>query len=532
MRTNLPLLFFFLIIGIISSCKNQVPKEVSPEIPPAEILYHLCQRSFYDSNGDSHGDLRGLMQKLDYLQELGITSILLLPLYESVFYHNYFPIDFKKIDPEFGTEVDFLELVKEIHKRDMRIYMDMEVHYITEDHLWFKESYQNPESEYSRYIIYNDSLNEKPESIVWDLKELTGYDSTTKKVMTLNLYDEKCKAYIYDLFKYWLDPNQDGNFEDGVDGYRIDHMMDDLDWKNGLIPNMLTEFWQPLIAELKSINPDITIMGEQAEWDDYGADYFKKAELDWVFAFGAKSGINNFDKAELISKYDSAFAITPEGKNQVIFIENHDVTRFATQVENQLPKMKVGAAFNLLLKGIPSIYYGQEIGMKGLNNQYKNIDGNHIPLREAFEWYEKWDKPGMALWYKDTGPWWTNTSLKNSDGISYEEQKKDENSLWHFYKKLIELRKSHIAISEGDMYFFANGNEAVVSMLRNKLDQFIFININLSNQMQNAAIATSAIEGMKLPFKTLLGEADYQVEESKLKFQLKPFEVQVLKIQN
>jgi len=82
-----------------------------------EIIYHLFQRSFYDSNGDGHGDLNGVAQKLNYLQELGVTSILLLPLYESVYYHNYFAVDFHKIDPEFGTMQDYINLVKEVHRR-------------------------------------------------------------------------------------------------------------------------------------------------------------------------------------------------------------------------------------------------------------------------------------------------------------------------------------------------------------------------------------------------------------------------------
>ncbi len=525
MKTNLISLLALTIISL-HACQAPVTDNIDSRNGNfVEILYHVCQRSFYDSNGDKHGDLNGLIQKLDYLQELGITSILLLPLYESVFYHNYFPIDFKKIDPEFGTEEEFFNLVKEVHKRGMRIYMDMEIHYITEDHLWFKESYKNPESEYSRYIIYTDSLNEEPESIVWDLKELTGYDGTTRKVMTLNLYDEKCKAYIYDLFKYWLDPNQDGNFEDGVDGYRIDHMMDDLDWKNGLIPNMFTQYWRPLFEELKALNPKVRIMGEQAEWDDYGEDYFLKAGLDWVFAFGAKSGINNFDKEEILSRYDSAFAITPKEKNQVIFIENHDVTRFATKVDNHLQKMKVGAAFNLLLKGIPSIYYGQEIGMKGLNNQYPNIDGNHIPLREAFEWYEQKDGPGMSFWYKDTGPWWTNSTVKDADGISYEEQQKDLNSLWHFYKKLIALRKAHLALSQGALQFIENQNDRVVTFIRSYQQEHALVHINLSNEAQTARIAVSFI-----PNEDLLGETRYTVKDGISTFQLNPFEALVLDI--
>jgi alpha-amylase len=101
----------------------------------SELIYHVCQRSFYDSNGDLNGDLNGLRQKLDSLQELGVTTILLLSLYEADCYHNCFANDFEKIDPEFGTIEEYIELVKDIHKRVMKIYINTEIQYFTSKHL-------------------------------------------------------------------------------------------------------------------------------------------------------------------------------------------------------------------------------------------------------------------------------------------------------------------------------------------------------------------------------------------------------------
>ncbi|MDZ7377333.1 MAG: alpha-amylase family glycosyl hydrolase, partial [candidate division KSB1 bacterium] len=187
--------FIFKIISIIAfivilDCLNhitiaQVVKSNSPE---SQVFYHIFLRSFYDSNGDGHGDLKGLEEKLDYLQELGITSVLITPLYHSDFYHNYFPIDFEEIDPEFGTKEDYFGLVKEMHRRGMKLIMDMEIHYVTEDHLWYKDSYQNPASPYSNHILYNDANNTDPESIIYNLTELKSYDGKIIKVATTNLY--------------------------------------------------------------------------------------------------------------------------------------------------------------------------------------------------------------------------------------------------------------------------------------------------------------------------------------------------------
>lgn len=117
---------------LIISC-GEPGEKISGTSAKPEVIYHVVQRSFYDSNGDLQGDLNGLRQKLDYLQDLGVTSILLLPLYQSVYYHNYFSSDFKKIDSTFGTKEDYLNLVKVIHRRGMKLYMDMETQYVTEE---------------------------------------------------------------------------------------------------------------------------------------------------------------------------------------------------------------------------------------------------------------------------------------------------------------------------------------------------------------------------------------------------------------
>ena len=498
----------------------------------AEIIYHICQRSFFDSDGDRHGDLPGLKQKLDYLQELGVTSILLFPLYESVFYHNYFPIDFETIDPEFGTMEEYLSLVRAVHERGMKIYMDMEIHYITEDHLWFQDSYRNPDSPYSEYILYRDSLNETFESIIFNLSTLTGYDGTTRRVTTLNLHNEKCKRYLYDLFRYWLDPNQDGRFDDGVDGFRIDHMMDDLDWKNGVVPNMFRGFWRPLFEELRAVNTNVKIIGEQAEWNDLGERYFTEADLDYAFAFEIKSSILAMDKSMIINKVDSTWQVTPKDKDQIVFIENHDTHRFMSEIEGDLAKARIGAALNLLLPGIPSIYYGQELGMQGKGGfgAYGNTDANDIPRREAFEWFEHWDREGMALWYKDSGPWWDETNLKNADGISVEEQRKDKQSLWRIYRDLISLRKNHPALASGDLQFIDNQSDQVLSFIRRFGDQELLININLSNEFQKPAIAPHLLS--KNSLSLLFGIGDEERTEKQLVFSLEPFAVQVYEIVN
>jgi glycosidase len=494
-------------------------------------MYHVVQRSFYDSNGDTQGDLAGLTQKLDYLQELGITSILLLPLYESVYYHNYFSGDFEKIDEEFGSKQDFFDLVSEAHKKGIKIYMDMETQYVTEDHIWYKDSYKNPASAYSDYIVYNDSANEKPESIIFGITELYGYNGAAKKVATVKLHSKKVQEYNYQLFKYWMDPNNDGKFEDGVDGFRLDHMMDNLDWKNRFT-NLFTDFWAPLIDKLKQVNPNITIIAEQAEWGNLGAGYFTKGKVDRVFAFKLQQAIVSFDKKKIELMADSTFAGMPAGKQQITFIENHDMQRFASAVKSDAGKQKIGAVLNILSGGIPSIYYGQELGMTGSGgfNKFGKTDANDIPQREAFEWYTADTGRGMAIWYKNTGPWWDQTNLKANDGISLEEQKSDPTSLWNFYRDIIKVRRGNAPLITGSYQAIPNDNDKVLSFLRYEQDKGVLVVTNLSDTLQTVTISLEGSKVRPKDLEVLFGKAEINYQADKITTVMPSYGVAIYKL--
>lgn len=450
-----------------------------------EIIYHVCQRSFYDSNGDRQGDLKGLIQQLPYLQQLGVTSILLLPLYDADCYHNYFANDFEKIDQEFGTMNDYILLVKEVHKRNMKLYMDMEVQYVTNKHLWWKDAVGNKKSAYSNFILFDDTAHLIPATMVADLRALNSYDGTVIPITTVNLRDKAVLEYNKKLFSFFVDPNKDGKFDDGVDGFRLDHTMDNLDGKPALT-QLFEHFWQPLLAYLKKINPELSNVAEQSDWTDFGFSYFEQAGVDRMFGFGLQKAILSFNKQQLIENAAVILAQCPKGKEQIIFLENHDLDRFAS-LEKNIAKQKAAAALMLLIGGVPSIYYGQEIGMQGVGGGFGNTDGNDIPRREAFEWYKSVEGKGMAIWYKNTGPWWDKTNLKGDDGISLEEQLSDSNSLFHHYKQLIQIRQSKAALHKGAYAHVSNNNEKVFSFLRTYNNEQVLVAINLSAEEQELA---------------------------------------------
>ena len=461
-----------------------------------EIIYHVFQRSFFDSNGDQHGDLNGIRQKLDYLQQLGVTAIQLTPLYTSVYYHNYFATDFYNIDPRYGTMQDYLKLIKELHRRGMKLYMDMETQYVASDHVWFRDSYKNPQSKYSDYIIYTDKTNTKPVQIVAGISDFKGYDGVTRKLVMVNLNNKAVQDYNYQLFKFWMDPNHDGKFDDGVDGFRLDHMMDNLDNLNRL-PHLFTTFWNPLLSKLRKVNPKLKIVAEQANWASFGIDYLKDTRVDRVFAFRLAFAIRNFNKAELIKVADSTLMQTPKNKQQVVFIENHDMPRFSDAVKDDPGKLRIGCALNLLIGGIPAIYYGQELGMKGSRQNFGLTDANDIPDRQAFEWYASDAGKGMAYWYKN-GPWWqhNNNDIPN-DGISLQEEKNDPRSLWNFYRSLIVLRKNNPVLIRGAYKNLPNNNDNVFSFVRYNGNKKVMIAVNLSADNQDAVINMPGIKKLK-----------------------------------
>jgi len=489
-----------------------------------EIIYHIFQRSFFDSNGDMHGDLNGIRQKLDYLQQLGVTAVQLTPLYESVYYHNYFATDFYKIDPRYGTMQDYLKLVHELHRRHMKIYLDMETQYVASDHLWFRDSYKNPASKYSDYIIYTDKTNTKPTPIVAGITDFTGYDGVTRKLVMVNLDNKEVQAYNYQFFKFWMDPNGDGKFDDGVDGFRLDHMMDNLDNVNRL-PHLFTTFWNPLISKLRKVNPKIKIVAEQANWGSFGIDYLKNTGIDRVFAFRLAFAIRNLHKKELTMVSDSTFLNTPAGKKQVVFIENHDMPRYSDAVKGDAGKLRLGCALNLLMGGVPAIYYGQELGMTGASGNFGPTDANQIPDRQAFEWYRSDTGPGMAYWYKN-GPWWkSNNNDVPNDGISLEEERNDPNSLWNFYRKMIGLRKSNPVIIAGAYKNLNNNNDKVFAFERYLGSKKVIVVVNLSDKAQDASVDVNGIK--KASVKRLFGDAKPVVNTGDISVSLPGYGIEV-----
>jgi glycosidase len=425
----------------------------TPPLPPrdvleGEVVYHIFQRSFRDSNGDGHGDLEGVRQSLPYLETLGVTAILMTPLYPSRTYHNYFATDFEGIDPRYGTRADLQRLIADAHAKGIKVFLDMEFQYLAQGHPWWTAAMANRNSPFNDWMLWDDRAAGIAEEGPIGLREITHFNRDTHGVTTVAMKHPDVRAYFDRYLAGWVDPNGDGKFDDGVDGFRLDHMMDDLDSK-GLLTDLFRDFWNPALAKLRAANPDLAFLAEQWDWK-YGEDYLARADVSAVFAFPLHDAIRKFDAAALAQAITRTGEVTPAGKTQMIFAENHDVSRIASDPAISPERLKTAAALMLLLRGTPIIYYGQELGMRGAFDAGYTTDERDIPMREAFKWAATDAAATQALWYKRPFErYWDQRYARDHDGVSVAEQNVNPASLLTHYRKLAALRAAHPALARG-----------------------------------------------------------------------------------
>lgn len=443
----------------------ETPLKLTAEAMREEVIYHIFFRSFRDSDGDRIGDLKGLTDKLDYLKSLGVTSLLLTPLQPSPYYHNYFATDFEKIDPAYGTMEDYFTFIRAARARGLKVYLDQEIQYVAEGHPWLTESRGKPGSEFSRHILYNrPKTNEEPEPFL-AAPAWPGYDGNWIGISMVDLRTPAVKRYFEKLFLHWIDPHGDGSLRDGIDGFRIDHMMDDLDNKK-MLPNLFADFWAPIFRAVKARNPSARILAEQADWG-YGDAWLTRGNADLVFAFPLRGALTKLDKPGILTALRTMDTKTPDTKEQILFVENHDTDRYMSVVGDDPKKARIGAVATLLLRGTPLIYYGQELGMRGRADESQRSDAAHIPLREAFRWSANLSAPGSAIWYQNEGKrWWVNRYSRSNDGASLAEQHDRPDSLYSFYRKLLELRARRPELRQGSQQILCDDASPALCILR------------------------------------------------------------------
>ena len=484
MNLKRPLLGW-LVGALLSMTTMPAPAmSAAPVHGTGQVFYQIFFRSFRDSDGDRIGDLKGLTSKLDYIKQLGATTILLTPLQPSPYYHNYFATDFRTIDPAYGTLDDYFAFVRTAHAKGLKVYLDEEFQYVAEGHPWWTTSNCKPQAKYADYLLWRDKRHCVAEPFL-DKAKWTGFDGRDVGIAMVNLNSQAVRDYFRDMMLFWADPKGDGSGRDGVDGFRIDHMMDDLDHK-GVDKHLFADFWAPIFRALKARRPGLRILAEQADWGSYGTKWLTQGHVDMVFAFPLRAALVTLDKQAIVKAIRATDAATPADKTQVIFLENHDVDRFMSMVHDDPTRARAGAAIELMLKGNPLIYYGQELGMRGV--QLKDVgnssgiplsDGASIPDREAFRWRADLDAPGSAIWYLGDKPWWTQRYNRSNDGVSLQEEEARPDSLYHWYRMLLALRHARPEVSGGSQRILCSHDAAVLCILRQQGQRRTLLQVNL-----------------------------------------------------
>lgn len=436
--------------------------------------YSLFPIAFADSNGDGIGDLRGIINNLDYLNDgdpntvtdLGIDAIWLNPIHPSNTYHKYDVKDFYGIDPAFGTLDDFKDLLEEAHKRGIKIIIDMVFNHTSSEHPWFLKALQKEEPYFSYYNIHvKIDYSEYPGRDGYNIRNgLTYYSAFWSEMPELNPENEAVRDELKAILDFWI--------ELGVDGFRYDaakHMYDPNEYpKQTATVQLNKQFWMEMKEHAKSRNPDIFLIGEV--WVDSNSAAPLVAGFDSIFNFDVQTAMVNMLRSEyqsnFISTYNSTltkFYLNNKNFINANFLSNHDQNRIMSQLEGSDDKMRLAAHILFTLPGIPFIYYGEELGMLGVKPDEK--------IREPFRWTDDANELPNAMWSK-----WTY----NQETVPYDQQVNDESSLWSMYRSLIQMRKDDQVLRFGSIQAFNFNNNRILAYERIFEDQTLLVIHNLS----------------------------------------------------
>ncbi len=443
------------------------------------VFYEIFVRSFYDSDGDGVGDIRGIIEKLDYLNDgdpttvtdLGITGIWLMPINPSPSYHGYDVTDYRDINPAYGTMDDFRELVAAAHERGIAIVIDFVINHTSDEHPWFIAS-ANGDPEYADWYIWRDDnpgyRGPWGEQVWHRYGDRYYYGIFTGFQPDLNFENPEVTAAIYDIASFWLT-------DVGIDGFRVDaakHIIEDGQLQEN---TPQTRAWlADFNAYLDSVRPQTLTIAEVFRAPSFiGAEYVRAGAADLVFAFDVSDGIissvSQNRAQDIVRKLQAALEDYPNSQFAT-FISNHDAVwkrRPMSIFVGNVDKAKLAATLLLTSPGVPFIYYGEEIGMFGTEPDER--------VRTPMYWD---DTPTTAGFTTASRPW---IALSETTG-SVASMTDDPTSLLSHYRRLVHMRNEHLALRRGDMLFLESESRNVYAAIRYYEDDVIFLLINFSGR--------------------------------------------------
>ena len=544
------------------------------------VGYQIYPRSFKDSNNDGIGDIRGIISKLDYLKELGIDVIWICPMYKSPNDDNGYDIsDYQDIMDDFGNMEDFDLMLDEVHKRGMKLIIDLVINHTSDEHPWFIESKLSKDSKKRDWYIWRDGKDgAEPnnwESIfkgsAWQYDENTEQyflHLFSKRQPDLNWDNEEVRQEIYKMINWWLDKGIDGFRVDAISHIKKEAGLIDMDNPHNL--NYVSSFDKHMNVDgiheyLEELNKntfskyDIMTVGEANGVDASESEMWvgeENGKFNMIFQFEhlnlwGEVGENKFNVKEykkVLTKWQNAL----EGKGwNALFVENHDIPRVVSSWGNYNEYLEESAkAFALMYfmqKGTPFIYQGQEIGMTNVRfdsiekyNDVKSINIYEEKINEGVSVNEalkavasisrdnartpmQWDSTNYAGFSENTP--WIDVN-ENYKSINVESQLANENSVLNFYKKLIKIRKENLSLIYGRYDMILEEDEKIYAYTRTLDNDKYVVIVNLSDEE-----ALYKYDDLDLIYENLM-LANYKVREHGIlkEVVLKPYEARLYKV--
>ncbi|MCF8273682.1 MAG: alpha-glucosidase [Flavobacteriaceae bacterium] len=567
-----------LIFMLITSCSGE--KKQKEVIVPNKawwkeaIVYQIYPRSFKDSDGDGIGDLKGIIEKLDYIKSLGVTMVWLNPFYQSPNVDNGYDVsDYKAILPEFGTMEDFDALVKGLHERDIKFVLDVVVNHSSDQHEWFKQARSSRDNPYRDYYHWWPAEKGKP-NYRYSLFDAKGdawqYDSITnsyylhyfaKEQPDLNWENQKVRNEVYDIMQFWADK--------GVDGFRLDAFQ--FAAKDTTFPKFPEGFEKDFIQYyamqdglhdyLKEMNEQVFSKYDVMSVAEGAGRNFQEAhelvdserkELNVAYAFDAvdiakPEGYSFSHFKEVFTKWDKEFS--KKGWLS-IFLSNHDQARLVSRFGNDSPEFREASSkmlntFLLSMRGTPFLYYGDEIGMTNINfdsiSQYKDVAAINGYKKAASEGADmikfmsdlnfasrdngrtpmQWDSSENANFTSGT-PWLPVN--ENHKSINVFTENSNPNSILNHFKKMVKLRKEHEVLIYGDYELLAAENPDIYAYTRTLNNEKVLVLLNFTNH--DSSIELTEIGAINEPLINNYST----VEVNKNNIQLKPYQAIIFKL--
>jgi len=477
-----------------------------PEWKHGAVCYEIFVRSFYDSNGDGVGDLRGLIQKLDYIndgdpesqRDLGARCIWLMPVAQSPSYHGYDVTNYYRVNRDYGTNEDFKLLVFEAHRRGIRVLVDLVLNHASSEHPYFKDALLNPGSPHRDWFIWlpthpgvknpwgGDNWHRSP------VREEYYYGFFWDGMPDLNYETPAVREEAKQIATFWLE-------ELGADGFRLDAVKHLVEQDHGRIVEHVPAthaFLREFASHVHSVAPEGFTIGEV--WDSVGAMLlYYPDQLDAYFAFEASEAIlesiRTGSAEGLLSPFLRLQQEQPADRWSP-FLRNHDQTRTLTVLGNELARGKLAAALLLTLPGLPFVYYGEEIGMTG--------DKPDPRIRTPMHWSR-----GPAAGFTSGVPW--EPLQPDSLTANVAAQDADPASLLNLYRRLIHLRGENPALAGGELAPLNASTEAVAAFLRRDIDRTVLVVANLRSEQISGVTVSSGervLPDGRYHVRSLLGE--------------------------